>query len=43
MNSTQLKYEKNKAKYQRLANMIIDIKSGIEHMAEKLEFYKLRD
>lgn len=43
MNSTQLKYEKNKMKFERLSNMITDLKAGIEHMAERLEFYKLRD
>ena len=43
MNSTQLKYEKNKMKHERVSGMITDLKAGIEHMAERLEFYKLRD
>lgn len=43
MNSTQLKYEKNKMKHERVSGMITDLKAGIEHMSDRLAFHPLRD
>eukprot|EP00927_Polykrikos_kofoidii_P006175 TRINITY_DN12502_c1_g1_i1.p1 TRINITY_DN12502_c1_g1~~TRINITY_DN12502_c1_g1_i1.p1 ORF type:complete len:525 (+),score=148.50 TRINITY_DN12502_c1_g1_i1:122-1696(+) len=37
------KFERNRAKYERMAKMLIDMKSGIGHLSEKLACVKLGD
>merc|ERR1719401_229075 len=37
------KFERNRGKYERLAKMLIDMKAGIDHLAEKLVSIKLEN
>lgn len=37
------KFERNRVKYERLAKMLIDMKAGINHLAEKLSVIKLEE
>eukprot|EP01017_Pseudomicrothorax_dubius_P041294 TRINITY_DN6586_c0_g1_i1.p1 TRINITY_DN6586_c0_g1~~TRINITY_DN6586_c0_g1_i1.p1 ORF type:complete len:541 (+),score=197.99 TRINITY_DN6586_c0_g1_i1:32-1654(+) len=35
------KCERAKAKYERISNVLVNVKAGIEHLCEKLEFFRL--
>ncbi|EAR88638.1 hypothetical protein TTHERM_00187170 (macronuclear) [Tetrahymena thermophila SB210] len=41
VNNAVNKCDKAKLKYERVSKILVDVKAGIEHLYEKLEFYKL--
>jgi hypothetical protein len=43
LNDANEKFERNRAKYERLAKMLINMKAGISHLGEKLTIINLED
>jgi|Transcript_38477 chromosome segregation ATPase len=43
LNDANEKFERNRAKYERLAKMLINMKAGISHLCEKLTIINLED
>jgi hypothetical protein len=43
LNDANEKFERNRARYERLAKMLIDMKAGISHLGEKLTIITLED
>ena len=41
MNNAINKCERTKLKYERVQKILVNVKAGIEHLYEKLEFFKL--
>lgn len=41
MNKTVNECDKQKLRYERVSKILVNVKAGIEHLYEKLEFYKV--
>jgi len=41
VNNAINKCERTKLKYERVQKILVNVKAGIEHLYEKLEFFKL--
>lgn len=41
VNNATNKCERTKLKYERVSKILVNVKAGIEHIFEKLEFFKL--
>ena len=41
VNNASNRCEKTKFRFERVQKILVDVKAGIEHVAEKLEFFKV--